>query len=73
MEPYTMPEDTIHLGLRLKEVTAQRGILSTELARALGVNSQQIYRWHKQSDMLLSSLTEICSVLDMDLDEFVYG
>ena len=37
-----MPEDTIHLGLRLKEVTAQRGILSTELARALGVNSQQV-------------------------------
>ena len=68
-----MPEDTIHLGLRLKEVTAQRGILSTELARALGVNSQQVYRWHKQSDMLLSSLTEIFSVLDMDLDEFVYG
>ena len=68
-----MPEDTIHLGLRLKEVTAQRGILSTELARALGVNSQQIYRWHKQSDILLSSLTKICSVLDMDLDEFVYG
>jgi DNA-binding Xre family transcriptional regulator len=73
MEPYTMPEDTIHLGLRLKKVAAQRGILSTELARALGVNSQQIYRWHKQSDMLLSSLTEICSVLDMDLDKFVYG
>jgi DNA-binding Xre family transcriptional regulator len=73
MEPYTMPEDTIHLGLRLKEVTAQRGILSTELARALGVNSQQVYRWHKQSDMLLSSLTEICSALDMDLDDFVYG
>jgi DNA-binding Xre family transcriptional regulator len=73
MEPYTMPEDTIHLGLRLKEVATQRGILSTELARALGVNSQQIYRWHNQSDMLLSSLTKICSVLDMDLDEFVYG
>jgi DNA-binding Xre family transcriptional regulator len=73
MEPYTMPEDTIHLGLRLKEVATQRGILSTELARALGVNSQQIYRWHNQSDMLLSSLTEICSVLDIDLDEFVYG
>ncbi|MDB9958182.1 helix-turn-helix transcriptional regulator [Oceanospirillaceae bacterium] len=68
-----MPEDTIHLGARLKEVTTQRGILSTELARALGVNSQQVYRWHKQSDMLLSSLTEICSELDMDLDEFVYG
>ena len=68
-----MPEDTIHLGLRLKEVATQRGILSTELARALGVNSQQIYRWHNQSDMLLSSLTKICSVLDMDLDEFVYG
>ena len=68
-----MPEDTIHLGLRLKEVTAHRHILSTELARALGVNSQQIYRWHKQSDILLSSLTEICSVLDMDSDEFVYG
>ena len=73
MEPYTMPEDTIRLGLRLKEVATQRGILSTELARALGVNSQQIYRWHNQSDMLLSSLTEICSVLDIDLDEFVYG
>ena len=68
-----MSEDTIHIGVRLKEVTAQRGILSTELARALGVNSQQIYRWHKQSDMLLSSLTEICSALDMDLDDFVYG
>ena len=68
-----MPEDTIHLGARLKEVASQRDILSTELARALGVNSQQIYRWHNQSDMLLSSLTEICSVLDMDLDEFVYG
>ncbi len=68
-----MSEDTIHLGVRLKEATAQRGILSTELARALGVNSQQIYRWHNQSDMLLSSLTEICSVLDMNLDEFVYG
>lgn len=68
-----MSEDTIHLGARLKEATAQRGILSTELARALGVNSQQIYRWHNQSDMLLSSLTEICSVLDMNLDEFVYG
>ena len=61
------------IGLRLKEVTTQRGILGTELPRALGVNSQQIYRWHNQSDMLLSSLTEICSVLDMDLDEFVYG
>ena len=68
-----MPEDTIHPGLRLKKVAAHRDILSTELARALGVNSQQIYRWHKQSDLLLSSLTEICSVLDMDLDEFVYG
>jgi DNA-binding Xre family transcriptional regulator len=68
-----MNKDYIHLGLRFKEVTAQRRILSTELARALGVNSQQVYRWHKQSDMLLSSLTEICSVLDMDLDEFVYG
>ena len=68
-----MSKDTIHLGVRLKEVASQRGILSTELARALGVNSQQIYRWHKQSDMLLSSLTEIFSVLDMDLDEFVYG
>ena len=68
-----MSEDTIHLGARLKKVTSQRGVLSTELARALGVNSQQIYRWHNQSDMLLSSLTGICSVLDMDLDEFVYG
>ena len=68
-----MSEDTIHLGARLKEVTSQRGVLSTELARALGVNSQQVYRWHKQSDMLLSSLTEICSALDMDLDDFVYG
>ncbi|MCO4838440.1 MAG: helix-turn-helix domain-containing protein [Oceanospirillaceae bacterium] len=57
----------------MAEATSQRGILSTELARALGVNSQQIYRWHNQSDMLLSSLTEICSVLDMNLDEFVYG
>ena len=70
-----MNEDYIHLGLRLKEVTAQRHIMSTELARALGVNSQQVYRWHNQSDMLLSSLTGICAVLDMDmdLDEFVYG
>ena len=68
-----MPEEYIHIGARLKEVTAQKRILATELARALGVNSQQVYRWHKQSDMLLSSLTEICSVLDMDLDEFVYG
>jgi len=68
-----MSEEYIHLGHRLKDITAQRHILSTELARALNVNSQQVYRWHNQSDMLLSSLTEICSVLDMDLDEFVYG
>ena len=68
-----MSEEYIHIGARLKEITAQRRVLSTELARSLGVNSQQVYRCHKQSDMLLSSLTEICSVLDMDLDEFVYG
>jgi len=68
-----MSEEYIHLGRRLKDITSERHILSTELARALKVNSQQIYRWHNQSDMLLSSLTEICSVLDMDLDEFVYG
>jgi DNA-binding Xre family transcriptional regulator len=68
-----MSEEYIHIGARLKEITSQKRVLSTELARALGVNSQQVYRWHKQSDMLLSSLTEICSVLDMDLDEFVYG
>ena len=68
-----MSEEYIHLGRRLKDITAQRHIFSTELARALNVNSQQVYRWHNQSDMLLSSLTEICSVLDMDLDEFVYG
>ena len=70
-----MSEEFIHLGHRLKDVTAQRCILSSELARALGVNSQQVYRWHNQSDMLLSSLTGICAVLDMDmdLDEFVYG
>jgi len=47
--------------------------LSTELARALNVNSKQVYRWYNQSNMLLSSLTEICSVLDIDLNEFVYG
>mgnify|MGYP000023409717 FL=1 len=68
-----MSEEYIHLGRRLKDITAQRHILSTELARSLSVNSQQVYRWHNQSDMLLSSLTEICSVLDMNLDEFVYG
>ena len=68
-----MSEEYIHLGRRLKDITAQRHILSTELARALNVNSQQVYRWHNKSDMLLSSLTDICSVLDMDLDEFVYG
>jgi|GEM_PF-5113682 DNA-binding Xre family transcriptional regulator len=68
-----MSEEYIHLGRRLKDITSQHHILSTELARALNVNSQQVYRWHNQSDMLLSSLTEICSVLDMDLDEFVYG
>ena len=54
-------------------MTAQRCILSSELARALGVSSQQVYRWHNQSDMLLSGLTGICAVLAMDLDEFVYG
>ena len=37
------------------------------------MNSQQVYRWHNQSDMLLSSLTGISAVLAMDLDEFVYG
>jgi len=68
-----MSEEYIHLGRRLKDITSQRHILSTELARALNVNSQQVYRWHNQSDMLLSSLTEICSVLDIDLNEFVYG
>ena len=54
-------------------MTAQRCILSSELARALRVSSQQVYRWHNQSDMLLSGLTGICAVLAMDLDEFVYG
>ena len=56
-------------------MTAQRCILSSELARALrgGVNSQQVYRWHNQSDMLLSGLTGICAVLDMNVDELVYG
>jgi len=44
-----MSEEYIHLGRRLKTITSERHILSTEIARALNVNSQQVYRWHNQS------------------------
>ncbi len=68
-----MNEETIHLGQRLKKLQSERNFSTGELAKMLRVHTQQVSRWHTQSDMKVSVLAEICYWMEMDLDEFVFG
>jgi transcriptional regulator with XRE-family HTH domain len=67
-----MIEEPIHLGKRLKELQSKRNFSTGELAKMMGVHSQQVSRWHTQSDMKVSVLADICYWMEMSLDEFVF-
>ena len=58
-------------GHTLKMYQVWKGVNAPDLAKRMGVASQQIYRWHKCEDAKLSVILRVCEELDIDLWEFL--
>jgi DNA-binding Xre family transcriptional regulator len=58
-------------GHTLKMYQVWKGVTAPDLAKRMGVASQQIYRWHKCEDAKLSVILKVCEELDVDLWEFL--
>ena len=58
-------------GHTLKMYQVWKGVTARDLAKRMGVASQQIYRWHKCEDAKLSVILKVCEELDVDLWEFL--
>jgi len=61
----------MHLGNRLREVMASRGINQSELGRKLGVKPQQVYKWVNAEDFRWGLIQELCAALDISETEFL--
>ncbi|WP_368298883.1 helix-turn-helix domain-containing protein [Cytobacillus firmus] len=57
------------LGIRLKELRLEKGLLQTDIAKLLSVSLRQVQRYEKdESDMSLSTAAKLAEYFDVSID-----
>ncbi len=57
------------LGIRLKELRLEKGLLQTDIAKFLSVSLRQVQRYEKdESDISLSSAVKLAEYFDVSID-----
>jgi transcriptional regulator with XRE-family HTH domain len=57
------------LGIRLKELRLEKGLLQTDIAKFLSVSLRQVQRYEKdESDIPLSSAVKLAEYFDVSID-----
>lgn len=57
------------LGIRLKELRLEKGLLRTDIAKLLSVSLRQVQRYEKdESDMSLSTAAKLAEYFDVSID-----
>ncbi|MGG4506343.1 helix-turn-helix transcriptional regulator [Heyndrickxia sporothermodurans] len=57
------------LGIRLKELRLEKGLLQTDIAEFLSVSLRQVQRYEKdESDIPLSSAVKLAEYFDVSID-----
>lgn len=57
------------LGIRLKELRLEKGLLQTDIAKLLSVSLRQVQRYEKdESDMALSTAAKLAEYFDVSID-----
>lgn len=72
MEAYGMKNYNKRIGELLKEAREKKGYTLREAGKIMGKSHAAILKWEQgKNAMLVSDLIKYCTVLDVDLDEFI--
>ena len=72
MEVYGMKNYNKRIGELLKEAREEKGYTLREVGKIMGKDHTTISKWEQgKNAMLVSDLIKYCTVLDIDLDEFI--